>query len=466
MNQNTSELVVRRNDYRLALSMLATPAFSRLRHDVLSNGIIAPALITFGKSTSCLNSHPHPSSNIRKTTQSPNIVYVCNASVPYACNIFIADEIIISLSSYTYSSITGTAACASALSACFNTISGGAVSETLKSYLGTIIGTDRPPDVLAAAITLCMMVLLAAGVKKSLVFNNVLNVLNLSAWVFLMTAGVFYIDTDTWTNHGGFLPMGWSGVFSGAATCFYAFIGFDIIATTGEEATNPKKSIPLAIVTSLAIILVAYVTSSLVLTLIIPYNEINAEAGLVAMFGQVGANRCKCIIAAGGVAGLTVSMFGSMFPMPRIVYAMAHDGLIFRSLSQIFPATGTPVLATFICGVAAAIASLIISLDVLVEMMSIGTLLAYTLVSTCVLILRYQPHTTNLMELLPESLRTPVKGSPMKPTAEPIGVANGQATNIAKQTICSSQSEVQTSTVPKATGSHFVDPSNFPSWDD
>lgn len=68
----------------------------------------------------------------------------------------------------------------------------------------------------------------------------------------------------------------------------------------------------------------------------VPYNEINAEAGLVAMFGQVGANRCKCIIAAGGVAGLTVSMFGSMFPMPRIVYAMAHDGLIFRLVLNMF----------------------------------------------------------------------------------------------------------------------------------
>ncbi|XP_014257026.1 probable cationic amino acid transporter [Cimex lectularius] len=320
--------------------------------------------------------------------------------------------------------LIGTAACASALSACFNTISGGAITDALKSYLGTIIGTDRPPDVIAFAITLGMMLVIAAGVKKSLVFNNILNVLNLAAWVFMMGAGLFYVDTNNWTQHKGFLPMGWSGVFSGAATCFYAFIGFDIIATTGEEANNPKKSIPLAIVSSLIIILIAYVSSSLMLTLIIPYDEISAESGLVAMFGQVGANRCKCIVAAGGVAGLTVSMFGSMFPMPRIVYAMAHDGLIFRPLAQVFPGTGTPVLATFICGSAAAVAAMIISLDVLVEMMSIGTLLAYTLVSTCVLILRYQPHTTNLMELLPESLRTPLKGSPTK---EPPSIANGQA---------------------------------------
>ena len=113
-----------------------------------------------------------------------------------------------------------------------------------------------------------MTLLMAAGVKKSLVFNNVLNALNLAVWVFVMTAGLFYVDSHNWSEHKGFLPYGWSGVLTGAATCFYAFIGFDIIATTGEEATNPKRSIPLAIVTSLVIILIAYVTSSMMITLI------------------------------------------------------------------------------------------------------------------------------------------------------------------------------------------------------
>ncbi|XP_029167234.1 cationic amino acid transporter 2 [Nylanderia fulva] len=309
--------------------------------------------------------------------------------------------------------LIGTSACACALSACLDALANGAISEAIGSSVGTILG--RPPDFIAFVITILMMLLMAAGVKKSLVFNNVLNAINLSVWVFVMAAGLFYVDSSNWSEHSGFLPYGWSGVFTGAATCFYAFIGFDIIATTGEEATNPKKSIPLAIVSSLIIILVAYVTSSMVLTLIVPYDQVDQDSALVEMFGQVGAYKCKFIVAVGALAGLTVSMFGSMFPMPRIVYAMAQDGLIFRSLSHVWPATGTPAIATLTSGVAAAFAALLIQLEVLVEMMSIGTLLAYTLVSTCVLILRYQPHSTNLVELLPQSLRTPCR-SPTKET--------------------------------------------------
>ncbi|XP_035228563.1 probable cationic amino acid transporter [Stegodyphus dumicola] len=152
------------------------------------------------------------------------------------------------------------------------------------------------------------------------------------------------------------------------------------------------------------------------LTLIIPYEQIDAESALVEMFAQKGAFKSKYIVAIGALAGLTVSMFGSMFPMPRIVYAMAKDGLIFRSLDQVWPFTGTPAKATCLLGLATAFVSLIMSLDVLVEMMSIGTLMAYTLVSTCVLLLRYQPPRTTLVQLLPESIRsacpTPSKENP------------------------------------------------------
>ncbi|GIY09327.1 probable cationic amino acid transporter [Caerostris darwini] len=319
--------------------------------------------------------------------------------------------------------LIGTAAGACAISACVDAISGGSISTAIRNGVGTLIG--HTPDFLASLITFFMTLLMVAGVKKSLLFTNILNAINFSVWVFIMAAGLFYVDTSNWSEHGGFLPFGmvWDDVYclplqvlSGAATCFYAFIGFDIIATTGEEAKNPKWSIPMAVILSLVIVLTAYITSSMMLTLIIPYEQIDAESALVEMFAQKGAYASKYIVAIGALAGLTVSMFGSMFPMPRIVYAMAKDGLIFRSLEAVWPFTGTPAKATCLLGLATAVVSLVMSLDVLVEMMSIGTLMAYTLVSTCVLLLRYQPPRTTLVQLLPESIRsacpTPSKENP------------------------------------------------------
>ncbi|XP_026479827.1 cationic amino acid transporter 3 [Ctenocephalides felis] len=314
--------------------------------------------------------------------------------------------------------LIGTSACACALSASFDSLSGGAINRGIAENVGTILG--RSPDFIAMGITLLMTGVLALGASKSVLFNHALNAINLSAWTFIMAAGLFYADSSTWSEHEGFLPFGWSGVFTGAATCFYAFIGFDIIATTGEEAMSPQRSIPRAIFASLIIVLIAYVSSSLMMTLVVPYDQIDGESALVQMFGQVGAWRCRAIVGVGAAAGLGVAMFGSMFPMPRVIYAMAQDGLIFKQLAHIWPFSGTPGLATLGSGLAAALVALLVRLEVLVEMMSIGTLLAYTLVSTCVLVLRYQPHSTSLVELLPPALRTP------QPPATPSG---GGATN-------------------------------------
>lgn len=118
--------------------------------------------------------------------------------------------------------LIGTSACACALSACLDALSNGAISESIKGAVGTIFG--RPPDFLAFVISLLMMLLMAAGVKKSLIFNNVLNAINLAIWVFVMTAGLFYVDTDNWTQHKGFLPYGWSGVSTS-----HSFKSLDVI---------------------------------------------------------------------------------------------------------------------------------------------------------------------------------------------------------------------------------------------
>ncbi|KAL2301322.1 hypothetical protein Nmel_011892 [Mimus melanotis] len=390
--------------------------------------------------------------------------------------------------------LIGTAAGASALSSMFDSLANHTISRWMINSVGTLNGLGKGeesyPDLLALVIAVIVTIIVAMGVKNSVGLNNVLNVINLAVWVFIMIAGLFYIKSDNWAE-GQFLPFGWPGVspgcteghtalecchtlsfahgvptpillhspdpspakstyalardfqipgvqawvLKGAATCFYAFIGFDIIATTGEEAKNPNTSIPYAITASLVTCLTAYVSVSMILTLMVPYDAIDTESPLMEMFVVHGFYAAKFIVAIGSVAGLTVSLLGSLFPMPRVIYAMAGDGLLFRSvirmlafifgflgsegklcwgvqgsqhpnsavttesnghtqtwfLSHVSSYTETPVVACIVSGFLAALLSLLVSLRDLIEMMSIGTLLAYTLVSVCVLLLRYQP---------------------------------------------------------------------------
>uniref|UniRef100_A0A8C2XN40 Solute carrier family 7 member 14a n=1 Tax=Cyclopterus lumpus TaxID=8103 RepID=A0A8C2XN40_CYCLU len=290
--------------------------------------------------------------------------------------------------------LIGTAAGASALSSMADSLANHSISDFMISHIGTLRGLGKGeqsyPDLLALLIALLVTVIVALGVKNSVGFNNVLNVINLVVWVFMMIAGLFFVNGDNWDD-GKFLPFGWSGVMQGAATCFYAFIGFDIIATTGEEAKSPNTSIPYAITASLITCLTAYVSVSVILTLMVPFDEIDADAPLMEMFAVHGCMFAKYIVAVGSIAGLTVSLLGSLFPMPRVIYAMAGDGLLFKFLANVSSYTETPAVACVVSGFLAALLSLLVSLRDLIEMMSIGTLLAYTLVSLCVLLLRYQP---------------------------------------------------------------------------
>ncbi|XP_030630026.1 putative cationic amino acid transporter isoform X2 [Chanos chanos] len=290
--------------------------------------------------------------------------------------------------------LIGTAAGASALSSMFDSLANHTISGFMIKHIGTLNGLGKGeesyPDILALVIAILVTVIVALGVKNSVGFNNVLNVINLVVWVFMMIAGLFFVNGTNW-DEGRFLPYGWSGVMQGAATCFYAFIGFDIIATTGEEAKSPNTSIPYAITASLVTCLTAYVSVSVILTLMVPYTEIDADAPLMEMFSLHGFQAAKYIVAIGSIAGLTVSLLGSLFPMPRVIYAMAGDGLLFRFLANVSTYTETPAVACVVSGFLAALLALLVSLRDLIEMMSIGTLLAYTLVSVCVLLLRYQP---------------------------------------------------------------------------
>ncbi|KAL9970298.1 hypothetical protein ACROYT_G022652 [Oculina patagonica] len=287
----------------------------------------------------------------------------------------------------------GTAADARALSACFDYVIGNVIRNLTLTYIGEMNtpGLGTYPDILSFIVTIIVTVVLAVGVKQSSTFSMIFNILNILVVVFIVVAGLFFVDTGNWTEGKGFFPYGASGVLSGAATCFYAYVGFDIIATTGEESKNAPKSIPIAIVVSLVVVFVCYFGVSAVLTLMVPFDQLDKLSPIPNAFVQSGFPLAKYIIGVGAVCGLSSSLLGSQFPLPRIIYAMASDGLFFKSFASVNPRTEVPVNATVYPGVLTAIIALLFDLSELVEMMSIGTLLAYTLVSICVLILRYQP---------------------------------------------------------------------------
>lgn len=295
--------------------------------------------------------------------------------------------------------IIGAASVARGFSNYVDSVMGNVMRDTLTEYLPLKTSFLSPyPDFLSCTIILVLSLLLAWGVKESTMMNNIFTIVNLITVITVIICGSLKADLKNWSLHdvppqagsGGFMPFGISGVMAGAAKCFYGFIGFDCVATTAEEAKNPQRNIPLSIILSLVIIFFSYFGIATVLTMMYPYYLQDPYAPLPYAFDKAGMPAIKVIVTIGAIFALCASLLGSLFPLPRMIYAMAIDGLLFRKFALIHPKWLTPINATLLAGFIGGIMAMIFNLEQLIDMMSIGTLLAYTIVAMCILVLRYR----------------------------------------------------------------------------
>jgi APA family basic amino acid/polyamine antiporter len=249
---------------------------------------------------------------------------------------------------------------------------------------------NLPAMFVVAAIT----ALLVFGVKESARVNNVIVIIKVAIVLIFIALGIGYVNSANWggkfipDNTGEFGHYGWSGIFRGAGLVFFAYIGFDAVSTTAQEAKNPQRDMPIGIIASLIICTILYLLAAVVMTGVVNYKQLNVPDPVAVAIDAMGLNWLSGIIKIGAILGLTSVILVMLMSQPRIFYAMGHDGLLPAVVSKIHPRFGTPWITTIITGFVVMIAAGVMPLSIAGELTSIGTLFAFAVVSAGVLYLR------------------------------------------------------------------------------
>ncbi len=292
----------------------------------------------------------------------------------------------------------------------FNSI-GIHIPAELSAATGTLV---RLPDGMqvhalfnlpAVVIVFVVTTLLVVGIKHSALFNNAIVIVKLAVVLAFIATAAHAVNPANWhpfipANTGHFGHFGWSGVLAGSGVVFFAYIGFDAVSTAAQESRNPKRDMPIAIISSLVVCTVLYIVVSAIATGVLPYGELDVpdpiakvadHAGLGLMVGGVSA--MSLMIKLGAIAGLSSVILVMLLGQSRVFYAMARDGLLPPFVSRVHPRFKTPWITSIITGVAVCFFAAVLSIREAGSLCSIGTLLAFVIVCASVLVLRVrEPH--------------------------------------------------------------------------
>jgi APA family basic amino acid/polyamine antiporter len=271
--------------------------------------------------------------------------------------------------------------------------------DMLASAPGTVENPEGIFNLPAFLIVILITWLLARGIKESARLNNLMVLIKVAVVLLFIVVGVWYVEPENWSNY---MPFGWSGVFAGAAFVFFAYIGFDAVATAAEEVRNPRRDLPIGIIASLAFCTVLYIIVSALMTGIMPYSQLDDPAPISLVLQTIGQNWIAGFVSLGAILGITTVLLVMLYGQTRIFFAMSRDGLLPKVFSEVHSKYKTPYKSTWIVGLIGATLGGFFQLKALADLVNIGTLAAFTLVSVAVIVLR------NTQPDIPRAFRVPL----------------------------------------------------------